>query len=181
MLEALITSKTRIKLLVRFFLNPGSSAYLRSLEKEFGESTNAIRIELNRFEKAGLLYSSIEGNKKLFRVNTGHPLFEDIQQIVLKHFRIDKVIDGIIDKLGSLKYIFLTGDFARGNDSDIIDLVFVGNGINKSYLMHLVDKAENVIERKVRYIIYTIHEFENSCSEKNENNMLLLWQKEEDI
>ena len=55
MIETLISSKTRIKLLLKFFLNSNTTAYLRSLESEFGESTNAIRIELNRLEEAGML------------------------------------------------------------------------------------------------------------------------------
>ena len=53
MLESLITSKTRIKLLLKFFLNSSTKAYLRGLEAEFGESTKAIRLELNRFEQIG--------------------------------------------------------------------------------------------------------------------------------
>ena len=50
MLETLISSKTRIKLLLKFFLNSKTKSYLRNLESEFGESTNAIRVELNRLE-----------------------------------------------------------------------------------------------------------------------------------
>jgi NTP pyrophosphatase (non-canonical NTP hydrolase) len=46
-LDALITSKTRVKMLLKFFTNGTSSAYLRGLAEEFGESTNAIRHELN--------------------------------------------------------------------------------------------------------------------------------------
>jgi len=38
MLEALITSKTRIKLMPKFFLNSASTGYLRGLASEFGES-----------------------------------------------------------------------------------------------------------------------------------------------
>jgi len=67
MLEALITSKTRIKLLLKFFLNSSNTGYLRGLEPEFGESTNAIRQELNRFEAADLLLTSVEGNKNYTR------------------------------------------------------------------------------------------------------------------
>ncbi len=52
MIEALITSKTRIRLLVKFFLNPTMSAYLRELSEEFGESSNGIRVELNRMANA---------------------------------------------------------------------------------------------------------------------------------
>jgi hypothetical protein len=47
MLQALITSRTRIKLLLKFFLNSSNTSYLRDLAAEFGESTNAIRLELN--------------------------------------------------------------------------------------------------------------------------------------
>ena len=81
MLESLITSKTRIKLLLKFFLNSKATAYLRNLEAEFGESTNAIRVELNRFEKAGLILSQTSGNKKVYQANTQHPFFSDIHKI----------------------------------------------------------------------------------------------------
>ena len=69
MLETLISSKTRIKLLLKFFLNGNTRSHLRALETEFRESSNAIRLELNRFEDAGMLVSNSEGNKKLFQAN----------------------------------------------------------------------------------------------------------------
>jgi predicted transcriptional regulator len=75
MLENLITSKTRVKLLLKFFLNSTTQAHLRGLESEFGESTNAIRLELNRFEQAGMLTSHLSGNKKVFSANPSYPLF----------------------------------------------------------------------------------------------------------
>jgi len=67
MIESLITSKTRVKLLLKFFLNSDTTSYLRGLESEFGESTNSIRVELNRLEEAGLLITASDGNKKMFR------------------------------------------------------------------------------------------------------------------
>ena len=96
MLDTLITSKTRIKLLLKFFLNSNSRSYLRNLETEFGESTNAIRLELNKFEKAGLLKTELDGNKKYFRANTNHPLYNDINSILLKQIGFDKII--IVDR-----------------------------------------------------------------------------------
>ena len=98
MLEALITSKTRLKLLLKFFLNSSNTGYLRGLEPEFGESTNAIRQELNRFEKAELLVSKTQGNKKYYQANTNHPLFPEIHNLILKHIGIDEVIDKVIKK-----------------------------------------------------------------------------------
>ncbi len=73
MLETLITSKTRVKLLMKFFLNYHNISYLRDLASEFGESTNAIRLELNKMEEAGLLLATHKGNKKLFKANAKTP------------------------------------------------------------------------------------------------------------
>lgn len=153
MIDALISSKTRIKLLLKFFLNSNARAYLRSLESEFGESSNAIRLELNRLENAGLLTSSNEGNKKIFQANTLHPLFGEIHSIIRKHIGLDQVVDNIIHRLGELECVYLIGDFSKGINSQVIDLIFIGN-VDKVYLLELCSKVENVINRKIRYLIY---------------------------
>jgi len=115
MLDTLIQSKTRLKLLLRFFLNPDSSAYLRGLADEFSESTNSVRIELNRFEEAGLIE---------------------------------------VQKLGDVDAVYLTGDLARGLDASIVDITIIGENIDSTYLTKLVEKAENLIDRKIRTLVY---------------------------
>ena len=92
MIETLISSKTRVKLLLKFFLNSQATAYLRNLEDEFGESTNAIRLELNKFEEAKMLTSEPVGKKKVFKVNTAHPLFRDLHNIVMKYVGLDQIV-----------------------------------------------------------------------------------------
>lgn len=178
MLDTLITSKTRIKLLLKFFLNSNSRSYLRNLESEFGESTNSIRLELNKFEKAGLLTTEVDGNKKFFRANTNHPLFNDIHSIILKHIGFDKIVERVIDKLGNLKKVFLVGDFARGIDNKIIDLIFVGQKINKEYLIQLTEKTESLINKKIRYIVFNENEFESYSKNLKKSEILLLWKAE---
>lgn len=153
MLQTLVTSKTRIKLLVKFFLNATTQSWLRDLEAEFGESTNGIRMELNRFEDAGMLVSRTEGNKKVFRANTNHPLFNDIHNILLKYTGIDQVIENILQRLGGLQQAWLIGDFARGRDSKIIDLLLIGENINVENLVGYIAKVEELIDRKIRYLI----------------------------
>jgi hypothetical protein len=178
MLDTLITSKTRIKLLLKFFLNSNSRSYLRNLESEFGESTNAIRLELNKFEQAGLLSSEVEGNKKYFKANTEHPLFKDINSILMKYIGFDKIIEKVIEKLGNLEEVYISGDFARGINNGIIDLVLVGDEIDKEYLTRLVEKTENLIKRKIRYVIFKIKEFENYIVTQDAADLLILWKKE---
>lgn len=177
MIDTLITSKTRIKLLLRFFLNSNSSAYLRELSDDFDESTNSIRVELNRFEKAGLLTSNQNAKKKIYKANIKHPLFRDIHNILLKHVGLDHIINKVIKKLGQLRKVFVLGSFAKGMDSSIIDLLFVGNDIDRQYLISLVEKAEEIIKRRIRYIVMNDEEADNYIRhEIGEKNTLLLWE-----
>lgn len=177
MIETLISSKTRIKLLLKFFLNSKTTAYLRGLESEFGESTNAIRLELNRLEKAGMLTSRANGNKKVFQANIQHPLFSEIHNILLKHIGLDRIIENVIERLGDVDKVYLAGEFSRGIDSQIIDLVFIGD-IDKKYLVNLIDKAEGIVKRKIRYLIYNQHEYDRIDWNKVDPEPLLVWSKD---
>lgn len=173
MLDSLITSKTRVKLLLKFFLNPGNSAHLRGLSTEFGESSNAIRLELNKLEQANMLKSKAEGNKKLFSVNREHPLYNEINGIVKKYFGLDIIIKNVVKKLGDLEAVYLTGDIANGTDSGIIDLILVGK-IDRNYLNRLLVKVESLIERKIRFLIYGKKEFEQKVLTEHKG-ALLIW------
>lgn len=175
MLETLISSRTRIKLLLKFFLNSKSTSYLRGLESEFGDSTNSIRLELNRFEKAGMLLSFTKGNKKYFRANTEHPLYRDTHNLLLKYIGFDKIIDTITENIGDLKKVYVTGAIAEGRDASEIDLVFVGD-INKAYLSELVDKVGRHISRQLKYMTITEEEFLSSRWEAENPQSLLLWE-----
>jgi hypothetical protein len=179
MINALITSETRIKLLRKFFLNGNTKAYLRGLESEFGESTNAIRLELNRFEEAGLLHSLRDGNKKVFQANRNHPLFGEIHSIIMKEAGIDRVIDKVIHRIGNLICVYLTGDFARGKDSPVIDLILVGENIDREYLARKVMQAEELVGRKVSYVVLHPDESENHLLQVKPADLLPLWNSEE--
>lgn len=160
-----------MKLLLKFFLNPNNAAYLRGLEAEFGESSNAIRLELNRLERANMLQSEIAGNRKLFKVNKSHPLFKEINGIVKKYFGLDVIIENIASRLGNLRYVYLTGNIVNGKDDPWLDLLFVGD-IDRNYVFELVGKAERLINRKIRFTTYTIEEFEELDFNRDK---LLIW------
>lgn len=174
MLESLITSKTRIKLLLKFFLNPETEGYLRGLATEMGESTNGIRVELDRFTDAGLLEKRDKGNTKVYRANTGHSLFPEIQSIVRKYTGIDNLINGVLSKIGNLESAYVVGDYARGVDSGIIDVVIVGD-VDRVYLQSLVEKAEKLIERKIRYIVLTEGEYYRLKETLGADGSLVVW------
>lgn len=174
MLDTLISNKTRLKLLLRFFLNEDSRSYLRGLEAEFNESTNAIRLELNRFEKAGLLLSSMESNRKVFRANTKHPLYDDINSILRKYVGLDKIVEHVVHKLGNIKKAYITGDMAIGLDIKMIELVLVGNGIDRKYLRTCIIKVEKIIKRDIQFLI--LHEEQEKLYLMQRKVAFLIWE-----
>ncbi len=174
MLDSLITSKTRIKLLLKFFSNRHSKAYLRSLAEEFGESTNAVRLELNNLSEAGYLESRENGRTIEYKANTGHPLYPELKQLVHKYLGIDSIVENVIKKLGNVQLAFITGDYARGKDSGIIDLVLVGE-INEKNLQQLIAKAEVAIKRKIRSLVLTFAEYQALNKTLNPEKALWLW------
>jgi DNA-binding transcriptional ArsR family regulator len=174
LLESLVTSKTRIKLLLKFFLNQETAGYLRGLAEEFGESSNAVRIELNRLTEAGLLTVRDDGRTKLYQANTKHTLFPELHSVVKKYMGIDQLIEKVLSQLGKVEQAFITGDYAEGKDSGIIDLVIVGQ-INKDYLNHLIFKTESMISRKVRVLVLSESEFEKLKPKLKADKALLIW------
>ena len=174
MLESLVTSKTRIKLLLKFFINPSSRAYLRGLAKEFNESTNSIRVELNRLTKSDLLVSNNEGRTVLYKANTKHTFFKDIQNVVLKYVGIDDLVENMVSKLGDVKSAYIIGDYANGIDSGIIDLVLIGE-IKQDILNKLTSKTEALINRKIRSVVLTKKEFKRLNKTLDIDNSLLIW------
>ncbi|MDX2128611.1 MAG: winged helix-turn-helix domain-containing protein [Chloroherpetonaceae bacterium] len=147
---------------------------MRGLSEEFGESTNAVRVELNRLTEAGFLTVKDDGRTKLYQANTKHALFPELNSLVKKYLGIDQVIDRVLSKLGDVKFAFISGDYAKGIDSGIIDLTIVGN-INKNYLNELVEKTEKIISRKIRILILTDEEFVKLKITLKLEKALVLW------
>ncbi len=176
MLQSIIKSKTRIKLLIKFFFINNNQGYLRGLEKEFGETINAIRYEVNSFVDAGLLTSEQEGNKKVYKANTKHPLYNELRAIVRKTIGVDQIIDTVTSKVGNLKAAYITGNFAKGVNADVIEMALVGNELDTDYIDKLVLKAEELIDRKIMYLTMTEEKMKYFFKDKPN---LLIWKSEE--
>lgn len=155
-------------------MNEHTQAYLRKLEVEFNEGSNAIRLELLKFEKAGLLKSFGEGNRRYFTANTTNPLFMDIQTMVRKYVGINTVVDNVTRKIGNLQEAYLTGSLALGIQSPILELVLVGDNIDKAYLLKLCSRAEEIINKKISYVIFSAEEFAEYQRSK-EKELLLIY------
>ncbi|MFO7558723.1 MAG: winged helix-turn-helix domain-containing protein [Desulfobacterales bacterium] len=175
LLSGLISSKTRIKLLVRLFLNPKTSSYLRELSKEFNLSTNAVREELNQLTKTDLLTVQKNGRQVYYSANQKHPLFPELRSMISKVVGIDQVIDGIVNRLGKLERAYLMGDYAEGKDTGIIDLLLVGE-IDPYHLNDLSRKTERYIKRKIRPLVLSGKEYKELMPRLEKKALLLIWE-----
>jgi hypothetical protein len=172
MLDTLITSKTRIKMLLKFFTNSAATAYMRGMAEEFGESTNSIRHELTNLSTAGYLVSHEDGRTIKYRANTEHPLYNEVKNLVHKYLGIDKIIDHILLHIGDLDAAYIVGDYAAGKDSGTIELVLVGK-VNRPYVDKLIQKAKGLLNRNVKAEIINREQF--LISERQLENALLIW------
>ncbi len=160
MLETLITSKTRLRILVKFFINSANDGYLRGLSQEMHESTNAIRKELNNLEEAGYLQKVADKNRISYKANTNHPLFKTLKKIIFQHIGFDSLVTMVLERMGAVKKIVVIGDYAKGIDSGVIEVIILGDTLNLEYIELLAIKIEKEIKRKVQF--FTTYQSEAS-------------------
>jgi len=170
-LGELITSKTRLRLLIKFFVSQANRGYLNGLATEMGESTNAIRKELNHLHDAGYLQKEKSNNKIQYKANTKHPMFSVLQKVILKHLGLEDAVEIVLERMGDVEQIILIGDYAKGMDSGKIEIIIVGKDLNTSYVQNLEEKIEKLISRKVTFFLSASH----SLSEEE----LILFNKNE--
>lgn len=120
------------------------------MAKEFDESTNSVRIELNRLTDAGLLLAEDEGKTKIYKANQSHPFFTEIKGMVSKFLGLDDLLEKVVKRMGNVEKAIITGDYAMGIDSGVIELTLIGKDLDQAYLDFLIDKTYEKISRKVR-------------------------------
>jgi predicted nucleotidyltransferase len=161
MLELLIPSQTRVRLLTLFLLNPGKEYYIREIERMTGENYAAIHSELANLESLGLLTRQRKGKQLYFSVNQDFFLYHDLQQVVLKTEGVSRTLR---DRLGDLKGItcmFIYGSFASGTagaESDI-DLFIVGD-VEEEWIIGAVRTAEQDLMREINYTLMSENEYQ---------------------
>jgi DNA-binding transcriptional ArsR family regulator len=176
MFEGLITSKMRVRILMRLFLNPQQQSYIRELAEELYASPSQVSDELKNLGAAGLLISEKKGRQVRYRANPKHPLYPELHSMVGKALGMDRIIESILQRLGNLEKAIIIDDYAMGKDTGIIDLVLIGN-INQENLADLVKKTEKYINRKIRTLILSRQELKNQGRILLGRPQFVLWEE----
>ena len=130
------------------------------------ESKNSILKELNHLYDAGYLNKIKNDNKIEYKVNSKHPLFNTLRNIVLKHLGLEDIVEAVLEKMGNVEKIILVGDYAQGKDSGNIEIFLIGKNLDMNYITQLEPKIEKIIDRKVSFYL-------SSKFYSNQNNIIL--------
>lgn len=161
-LEQLFISKVRIKALRYFFQNQNEEIHLRGAVRELDEEINAVRRELARMEKIGLVRAEHKGNRKYFVLNKGFVFYSELLGIVHKSFGLGSEIVNSRKQLGEITFAVLTQGFTRGMPvgKHKVDLVVVGENINLPDIKAMVEREEKRLGRDIYYAVLTHSDFD---------------------
>lgn len=161
MLQDLVVSKCRVKLLQTFLGQPNEIFYIRQLVRRIGEEINAVRRELNHLETAGIVKKENRGNRIYYWVDRNYPLYGDLLALISKTVGLGETIIKNKNKIGRIKIAMLSGRFARGlpTKEGAVDLLIVGD-ILIPELGKIIRNEETKVGKEINYTVMNKEEFE---------------------
>lgn len=160
MLIDLLISKVRVKILELFLASPEEIYHVREIVRRVEEEINAVRRELARLEKVGLLASEWRANRRFYSVKKDFIFYPELLSIINKTVGLGGAIIKSKNKLGKTKYAMLSGSFVRAKpyNQNEVDLFIVGT-IVLPELGSLVREEEARRNREINFTPMTEEEF----------------------
>jgi len=160
MLQHIIPSKARRKILELFFHHPEENNYLRKVVRDTNEEVNAVKRELDILFKAKVLIKERRLNKIFYTLNKNFRLYEEFLRIFTKTTPLVTAIYQNLGKLGKTKFICLSTKFSKKIPikEDEVYLLFVGK-IVVPEITSIIKDAEKLFGREINYTVMTEDEF----------------------
>lgn len=161
-LSDIITSRVRIKVLELFFSNLKELYHVRGIVRETDEEINAVRRELDKFEKDGILRKEPRGNRIYYSLRPEHPFYGDLIAMVAKSTGLGGRLIENKNKLGKVSFIMFSGKFARFKDrkrDDDVDILIVGDVVLPE-LAALIRVEESERAREINYTVMSREELD---------------------
>jgi acylphosphatase len=158
-LEKLFRSKAEIKFL-RLFLNNPNSEYLLSEAAQKSKTNSATsRKEINNLLKVKFLLSRKKVGKTYYRVNQDFIFYDELKKIIFKTSPTssDK-IKYQVSKLGQVRFLLISGVFMN-SDKGKVDIMIVGEHMNKSKLKNFLYGIEAEAGKGINYVCMSTDEF----------------------
>ncbi len=161
-LSDIITSKVRIKILELFLSNVTELYHVRGVVREITEEINAVRRELEKLEKGGILHKEARGNRVYYWANPDYPYYGELLALVAKTKGLGSEIIENKKKIGKLTYVMFSGKFVRRKQrrrDDDVDILIVGEVVLPE-LATLIRKEESKRNREINYTVMSKEELD---------------------
>lgn len=160
MLKELLVSRVRVAILALFLTNPEQPFHIREIARQVGTEINAVRRELKRLTKIGLLKREPRGNRVYLRIRKDFPLYDELLSILFKERGFGRKILENKETLGRIRFASVAKSFLKGAPAnpEKVDLLFVGN-LSLPLLKNLIREEEGKREREINYTVLTEEEF----------------------
>jgi len=145
-----------------FFSNLKEFYHVRGIVRETSEEINAVRRELTKLEKDGILRKEPRGNRIYYFVRDEHPFFGDLLSIVAKTTGLGKSLIENRNKIGRVSLIMFSGKFVRRKDrkrDDDVDILIVGEVVLPE-LASVIRVEESKRAKEINYTVMSREEFE---------------------
>jgi len=160
MLQHIIPSKARRKILELFFHRPTENFYLRRVVREVDEEVNAVKRELDILTEEKLLLRERRLNKVYFSLNKNYQLYDEFLRIFAKTNKLAVSIHSNLSKIGKIKFVAVSTKFPKNLliKDDEIYLLLVGIVIVVE-IESLIKEVEKEFGRPINYSTMTESEF----------------------
>lgn len=159
MLDHLLGSRTRAKVLRLLLTNPEKSYFVREIGRKIDEHINSIRRELTFLSVVGIITATGDGQKRYYQANASYPLFPELKALVFKAQVLEEqTLIGSIQESGRVYLLLLTGFFV-GRDDVTTDILIVGS-VNRKKLQRMMRQFQEHFDREVRYTVFSRKEYE---------------------
>lgn len=171
-LRDFMISRVRVKILKIFYENPHELYYVRQLTRKTEEEINAVRRELNRLDRIGVLKKEKRGNRLYYYLDPSYDFYEDLMSLVAKTTGMGGDIRKNRVKLGKIKFAMLSGKLVRRKErgKNDVDLLIVGDVV----LPELASIVREEEERRNTEINYTVMKQEEFLFRKERRDPFLL-------
>ncbi|MFH1566133.1 MAG: winged helix-turn-helix domain-containing protein [bacterium] len=168
MLKDIITSEVRVKIIVELYNNLHKPLHIRDLSRRVGTEINAVRRELTRLQKCGMLKKEAKTNKIFYTVRTDYISFNEMLSFVNKETGLGGLIVKNLSELGKVKFALLSSDFVQGRiaSPNEVDLLLVG-AVDIKYLQELIKEAEQTVGHEINYMVLGEDEFDFKKSRRD--------------
>lgn len=168
LLEEIFSSRTRAQVIGLFTSRPGERFYLREVARLTRCDVRAVKQELDRLQRLGLLVGEPSGNRRYLQVNQDFPLYSELKSMSLKTLGLGEALAAGFKELSGIRFAFVYGSVAGGGESPTSDLdLFVAGEVSGPLLHKALSQAKAALHREINTARFSLEEIKKRLAKED--------------